>query len=426
VDKEQAQAVQPAAALPAKIFRKVLDNGMTLLVKENHAVATLALRAVFLAGTRFENQDNNGINNLIANMLTRGTKSKAAPQIAQEIESMAGSLSGFSGRNSLGVSGNFLSRDFKAGMEIMADIILSSTFPPAELEKVRRDVLAAIKRREENLSSLAFYHFNRTFYKNHPYGLDPLGMPKTVKAITSKDLIQYKSRFMIPQNMVLAVVGDVRTDQVVELVEKLFGKFSGPAFSPPPVPAEPSLKDIRRAVFAKDSRQTHILFGFPGVSFADQDRYALEVLAGILSGQGGRLFVELRDRQALAYSVFAFSQEGLEPGVFSLYIASSPEKTKEAIDGIRTELVKIIKEEPGEEELKRAVNNIVGGFEIGLQRNSALAATMAFNELYRLGYDFHLRYPEKLLKVTAQQVLQAARKYINLGTYVLTLVGPSN
>ena len=426
VEKELTPAVQHAPALPGKILRKVLANGMTLLVRENHAVATVALRAVFLAGTRFETRENNGINNLIANMLTRGTKSRSGPRIAQEVESMAGSLSGFSGRNSLGVSGNFLSRHFRAGIEILADVVLNSSFPAAELEKVSRDVLAAMKRREENLSSLAFYNFNRTIYKKHPYGLDPLGTPKTVKAITSKDLFQYKNRFMIPKNMVLAVVGDVQTVQVVELVEKLFGQFSGPVFSPPEVPREPPLKDIRRLVVAKDSRQTHIVVGFPGVDFADEDRYALRVLAGILSGQGGRLFLELRDRQALAYSVFAFSQEGLDPGYLSLYIASSSEKTKEAIDGIKRELVKIISEEPTAEELKRSVNNIAGSFEIGLQRNSALAATMAFNELYGLGYNFHLNYPEKILKVSAQQVLQAARKYINLDRYVLTLVGPSS
>ena len=135
--------------------------------------------------------------------------------------------------------------------------------------------------------------------------------------------------------------------------------------------------------------------------------------------------MELRDRRSLAYSVYAFSQEGLEPGSFGVYMATAAGKVREALDGIRAELDKIRSQPVGPEELKRATNNIAGGFEIGLQRNSSLAASLAFDQLYGLGYDFYRTYPDRILKVTAEEVLTAARKYINLDNYVLVLVGPS-
>jgi zinc protease len=119
----------------------------------------------------------------------------------------------------------------------------------------------------------------------------------------------------------------------------------------------------------------------------------MSILSGVLSSQGGRLFVELRDKLSLAYAVGAFSRSGVEPGIFAVYIGCAPEKKDEAIDGIMRELKKVITEKITEEEIQRAKNALVGGYEIGLQNVSSQASDMANNELFGLGHDYFQRYP---------------------------------
>src|SRR5262249_41453816 len=153
--------------------------------------------------------------------------------------------------------------------------------------------------------------------------------------------------------------------------------------------------------------------GFPGTTIDDPDRYGLEVLATVLSGQGGRLFVELRDKKGLAYRVNAFSLEGIDPGYFAVYIATSHENIEVALAGIREELRKVVEEPIGAVELDRAKKYLVGAHEISLQRRAALASTLAFHESYGLGYDEYRRYSAGVLAVDAAAVQHVAKKYLD-------------
>ncbi|MGH7901419.1 MAG: M16 family metallopeptidase, partial [Thermodesulfobacteriota bacterium] len=156
----------------------------------------------------------------------------------------------------------------------------------------------------------------------------------------------------------------------------------------------------------------------------DNDQYAFEVLNAVLSGQGGRLFMELRDKKSLAYTVTSFLTLGLEPGFFGVYIGSAPEKEKEAIDGIKEQLSRVLNDGITQDELKRAQNYLVGNFEIGLQQNSSQAAKIAFDEVYGVGWDEYTKYPEKIYSVTTEDVKRVARKYVDLDKYTLTIVRP--
>ncbi|MCC7343336.1 MAG: insulinase family protein, partial [Deltaproteobacteria bacterium] len=170
--------------------------------------------------------------------------------------------------------------------------------------------------------------------------------------------------------------------------------------------------------------QAHLVLGFRGVSYADKDRYALDVLNNILAGQGGRLFIELRDKMSLAYSVTSLSQEGVEPGYFGVYIATEPRKVNTAIEGILRELKKVTEELVAPEELQRAQQYMVGAYEIDLQRNSTVATQLAFNEIYGIDRREWLILPEKILRVTRQDVLKVARKVLKLDRYILSVVKP--
>jgi zinc protease len=220
----------------------------------------------------------------------------------------------------------------------------------------------------------------------------------TVSAFTREDLLNHYERIFVPERMVLVIVGDINKDRAVERVKGLFGgfKFNGKPDGMPELPVEKRPATILTTGEIKQKAQTNIGIGFLGTTIVGEDRYALSVLTEILSSQGGRLFVELRDKKSLAYALSAFSRPGVEPGLFALYIGCAPDKKDQAIEGLLKELTNVVTEEVTEEELARAKSAIVGGYEIGLQEVSSQASDMANNELFGLGYDHFKRYPAKI------------------------------
>jgi zinc protease len=166
------------------IFRTVLGNGIRLLVKENRSIPVVSIRAAFLGGVRFETEANNGINQFIAVMLTRGTQNLTSLQVAKKMERMAGSLSGFSGYNSLGLTATFLSQHFEEAFGLFAEVLRAPSFDKEEMEKRRQSILAAIRQQEDDLDRSVFRLFRKTLYEQHPYRMDSLGTLETVQGLT--------------------------------------------------------------------------------------------------------------------------------------------------------------------------------------------------------------------------------------------------
>ncbi|HHL40878.1 MAG TPA: insulinase family protein [Deltaproteobacteria bacterium] len=407
-------------------IRKItLENGITLIVKEVHTNPTVAFYLTFPGGLRFETPENNGISAFAASMLTRGTATWSRRALAREIESMAGGLGGFSGRNSIGLSGKFLSRFFDRAFELAADMVKNASFPADEVEKLRADILADIKRQKDYLPGYTFKLLYRELYREHPYGMPRTGVEETVSKITRDELIAFYTRHFVPEKMVISVVGDVNASHVIEKVKELYGGLERRAVALKEPAPERRPMGIRRTGEIREAAQTNIGIGFLGTTIRDDDRFALEVLTEILSSQGGRLFVELRDKRSLAYSVSAFSRPGVEPGMIGVYIGCAPEKKDAAIEGILEQLRKVTAEKVSPEELRRAKSALIGAFEVGLQEVSSQASELANDELFGLGYDFYKRYPARIEAVTADDVLRAARKYLTLDAYTISVVGPN-
>jgi zinc protease len=409
----------------AEVQKVILDNGLTLLIRENHGVPTFSVRTVFLGGLRFEDKANNGVSSFVAELLTKGTKHRTASEIAREVESIAGAIEGFSGQNSFGLTGHFLSEFFDQAMGLMTDIIRHPTFDGEQTRKIRKIILGKIGMQEDNLTHLALRNFNETLFDPHPYGMNVLGVEETVRRLTKKDLTDFYHRFAVPQNMVMAVVGDVYKDLVVSRVKELLGDFNGQPYKTPQIPSPLPLGMVKTVSVVKPREQVHIVLGFLGATLSHEDRYALTLTNAILSGMGGRLFTNLRDKQSLAYSVTSFLRLGLDPGCFAVYMATSPDKYNQAVEGIKEELRRLTQEPVSQEELSRTKRYLIGNHEIDLQTNSDQAFDLAHNERYGLGYDFSEQYIKGIEAVTADDVLKMAQKYIQLDKYVLVTVGPN-
>ena len=357
------------------VKKYVLDNGIRVLIKENHSVPIFSARAVFLGGLRYENESNNGISNILSEMFTRGTKSRSAEDIAREIDSLAGEIDGFSGRNSLGVNIEALSKNFGQAMDIFADVILNPSFADIEIARAKKEITSAINRQEDNLVRKTINLFLENLYKVHPYRFNTLGRVNNIEAFTKKDLIDFYGSVIKPENLVISVVGNINQAEVLKIVKENFGSMKVGDFDPIKLNNEFKSEDIREVVeFENDKAQTHIILGFLGPDLMDEDLYAFEVLNSVLAGQGGRLFLELRDKKSLAYTVTSFLSPGIENGFFAVYIGTAPDKENEAVVAIKEQINLLLEKGISDSELERAQNYIVGNFEISLQQNSSQAS----------------------------------------------------
>lgn len=410
-----------------EISKIVLENGIRLIVKNTPGTATVSIYSASTGGVRYEPEAKSGLSNLLSKVWTKGTKTKNAEEIADEIEEMGGEIAGYSGRNTFGLSAQFLSRFIDKGVALFADVLFNPAFTDAEIEKARREILNEIKNQEDDLARIAFKNFYKTLYGDHPYGMDILGTKTSVQKITRKDILKYYNNYLSTDNLVIVAVGDFEQNEAIELLKKNLAQVPFRKTIQPAIKRVEPLKEIRRSEKSvHEKEQVHILLGFLGTTVTDDDQYSLQVLDAILSGQGGRLFVKLRDEQSLAYDLRALNVAGIDPGYFALYIASSAEKEEQAVQGLISEIKRVLLSGVSQEEVERAKKYIVGNYEISLQSNSSQASNIALNEIYNLGYDFYKKYPDKINSVTVDKVNEVAKKYLDLNKYVISIIRPEN
>jgi zinc protease len=405
------------------LLREELPSGGVLLIKEERAVPLVALRAVWPGGLRAETEASSGLSYLLARLASKGTQERGAEEVARAMEAMGGGLGGNAGRNSFGLRAELLSRHLAQGFELFGECIAQPAFATAEVERERSLQVYELRSREDNPAGVAFQLFNETMYRRHPYRLDVLGTETSLSKMDPALLARERDRLYPPGRAVISVVGDVDPDEVRALVRARFGSQGalGPALAPQ---SEERPAGPRAALRKLEKAQAHLVLGYPGARLTDPERFPLEVLSAVLSGQGGRLFIELRDKKSLAYSITSFSMEGVDPGYFAVYIGCGPAKLSEALAGIRAELARVRESAPSEDELARARTHLIGTHAIGLQRNSARAAVCAFDECYGLGADASVRYAERVAAVTAEGVLAVARRFLDPRVEVIALVAP--
>jgi len=405
-------------------FDARLPNGLRLHIQRRPEIPIAALRMAFRGGLLAETPETSGLTRFLGAMWTRGTKTLDATSFARESENLAAEIDGFSGRNSVGLTLDCLSETLEPAIDLFAEALLEPRLDPEEIERERRETLAALDRREDRLGQRAFMLFAEAEYQSHPYRMTVMGGHETVRSFTADDLRRHASSLIHAGEATLAIVGDVEPERIAGYLGDRIGDLPvgrGAATLPP---AEPRGVGIRESALRKDRAQAHLVMGFRGLELDDPDRYALEAISQLLAGQGGRLFLELRDRHSLAYTVSASNVEGIAEGHFTIYIATAPDKLERARAGILEELEKLLSTPPSTEELTRAVHFGTGAFAIDGQRSHSRAAHMALDSLYGLGPDNAERYPAELARLTPEEVLRVARRVFRLDAYTLATVHP--
>jgi zinc protease len=402
-----------------------LSTGDTLIVKPDGESRIVAVRAAALGGLRFERASEAGLTTLLANALTRGTTRRGADEISAAMDELACSVSGFTGRNTCGIQGEFLARNFAEGFALLGECLCFPAFTAAEIEREKQLLVEEIRASRDRLDQQVFLELQRVLYGRHPYGRSILGTEETVGRLDGRRLGAFLGSHAGPGRLHVAIVGGVDPGECRELAERFLARPRSPGAREPSPPATVRFPaKPRQATIALPKEQSHVAIGFPGTTLLAPDRFAIEVLVELLGGHGGRLFAAVRERASLAYSVSATSVEGIDPGYLALYAGTAPGQERAVVDamlGVADGLVR--RRVPGAE-LRRVKSHLIGSRAILRQRVSARAAGAALGHLYGLGHDADERYPEQLRAVDAGAVLAAARRYLDPRRRVVTCVGP--
>ncbi|MBI3315059.1 MAG: insulinase family protein [Candidatus Omnitrophica bacterium] len=387
------------------IQKIVLDNGLTVLLGEDHSTGVIAMDCVFNAGTRQENPGLSGLSTLVSRVWTKG--------VEKNVENRGGFLSGFAGRNSIGLSMNVLSDDLSFALDAMQGLLAQPSFPADEIEHEKTNMAADIDARDDDIAAVGFKELFQILYLTHPFGRDVLGTKESVQRITRPDVVGYYQRFVRADNAVLAVFGDFDPASVTREIRK---KFSGLSKGKPRLKEfqEPPPDRTREKTVAMDKEQAVVMMGFQAPVLKDKDRWAMEVIDALLgSGLSGRLFIKVRDELGEAYTVGSDYTPGMDAGVLSLFVLTTEDKI-DSVKGILTRQAQaLVAEDVTDEEIRSAKAYLKGTFKMGLDTPAALASLTALNELYGLGYDFHKDFDARINAVTKQDIRRVARKYLD-------------
>src|SRR5438128_4257588 len=290
----KAELVKPVAA--GEIQKFELSNGLRLLVREDHRLLLVGMGAAFRGGLLAENPEDNGVTRLMAKVLLKGTKTRTAEQIANEIEAVGGSISSDAGNNSFSVAVDVTKRDAKLGVDLLSDVLLNVTFPEKAIAREREIQIAAIQQEEEQLTSVARNIMRQALFAQHPYALRTNGSIDSVQRLTQKDLIDFRDRYVAAKNGVIFVFGDVKAAEVKQLVEEALAKMKPGALALTDAMASAPLGKPETVESHKDKAQGVILVGFRGASLSRPDRYALDLIDEASSDLGSRFFIRIREQ----------------------------------------------------------------------------------------------------------------------------------
>jgi predicted Zn-dependent peptidase len=401
-----------------------LENGLTIVTEEVPYVQSISLGVWYNTGSREEDDHNNGISHFIEHMMFKGTKTRSALQIAQELDFVGGQLNAFTDKEFTCYFAKVLSEHLPVAVDVLSDMCMNSVFDPEELAREKNVVLEEIKRYEDAPDELVHDLFVQNLFPDHPLGRPVIGTPATVTDISRDSIIEYMDEWYQPDRAYVVSAGNASHEDIVGLFRKTLGSRTGHS----PELEKAALNGTRsEATYERTTEQCHFCLGTRGPSQYDDDKYPLAVLdAAMGGGMSSRLFQEIREKRGLAYSVGSYPHSYAEAGFYAIYAGTSPETLEEVLDICRAEARKVRAEGLNDEEFQRAKNQIKGGLLLSLESMTSRMTRMAKSQIY---FDRVIPLEEVVANVeavTADDIHRVAATALDEENFALTLIGPED
>ena len=408
--------------------RAVLDNGAVVTAKRSTTTPAVTIHAGFLAGSVYDPAVHAGLAHFVSRTIDRGTATRPAGVIAEELDRRGVSLSTMVHRHAMALICTCLVEDLSDVLTLLADIVMHPVFPDEEVATKRREVVTLIHQDEDNPAVMATEGLLTDLYgTDHGYGRRPRGSVEGVGAIDAGALRRFHSERMRPGAMSLVMVGDVDPQQAIDMARQAFGDWRGA----PPLPVELSdgaaaLTRRLRAIPMMNKAQADIAYGFTSIRRSDPAYYAYWLMNNIL-GQyaiGGRLGDSIRERQGMAYYVFSALDANVIPGPLMVRAGVSPANVDRAVASLDEELDKLRAEGPTDREMTESRQYLIWSMPRTLETNIGIASFLQTAEFFGLGTDYDLRVPGLLQAVTRDEVHEAARRTLDPQRAAVVIAGP--
>lgn len=421
---EHKEPVNKASARNV-VEKTVLPNGLKLIVREDGKIPSVTITAAVLGALTAETSENNGISNITADMVLRGTHTRPdSGRIKGALQELGGDINAFSGINTSGVSISVLKPDVDPALEILKDVLVNASFSAREFEKSRSLAIASIKAEDDDIFETGMNALKKELFAGSPYGLRSIGRIGSVSSLRPEDAAAFYKKYYLPDNMAIAVSGDVDAEKTMSRLKELFSDLKSKNVSIPPV-SETVVDKAKTVSIAMEKEQSLIVLGFKAVPRKSPDRYPLEVLGAVMSGYSGRLFENLRNKLSLAYTLGCWQDYWTDEGVFAFYVATTKNKLPAAEKALIEELRKVKSSGITDDELRRAKRELSSRHQMAMQSNAFFTFNFAVEELRGLGYDNLYEYETEIDKVTKEDIKMALDKYLDLGKSVEITVSPA-
>ncbi len=413
---------------PDDIHRVELKNGVVVLARENFSSPSVVINGYLGGGSMNDPEDKLGLALFTSQALMRGTQEHTQQEIFERLESAGASL-GFSvGVHTATFGGRALAEDLGLLLETLEECVRRPVFPQDEMARLRAQLLTSLAIRDQDTEQQASLTFEKLVFKGHPYGRPEDGTTETMGLITAADAADFHRKYYSPRGLVIVVVGALSVRQAVDAVEKVFGDWE--SSEPPEMPVFPDFQRIttivRQHIPMQDKYQVDLELGTLGPSRKSDEYMPLSLGNHILGqfGMMGRIGESVRERAGLAYYAGSSVNSGLLGGSWAVTAGVNPENVEKAIDLIRQELKRFVEKPVTSDEISDSVSNLVGQLPLSLESNAGVASALVRMERFDLGLDYFRRYPDLLRAIQPTDILQAARRWLNVEHLVIASAGP--
>jgi predicted Zn-dependent peptidase len=410
------------------VKRSVHSSGLRIVTEEVPSVRSAAVGIWVNVGSRDEAPATAGASHFLEHLLFKGTTSRTALEISSSIESVGGEMNAFTSKEYTCFYARVIDTDLPMAIDVVSDLITSSIITALDVDAERKVVLEEIAMRDDDPSDLVHDLFSDTYYGNTPIGRPILGTIDSINGMSRNTVFNYYKKKYLPQDLVVAVAGNIKHKRVVAMVEEALSRdnFLDVLAAPvvrPNIPVK-NTKQQSVGLMYKKSEQAHMFYGMEGVARADDRRFSMGVLSAALGGgMSSRLFQEIREKRGLAYSVYAYAQQFAGSGVLGFYAGCNPTKAIEVVEIIRSVLADVADNGMTHEEIERAKGAVRGSLVLSQEDTGSRMSRIGKNEIvYGQVMDFD-DILKAISRVSAEDIREIASEFL-VKTPTLALVGP--